>query len=91
MKPIPVDFNAALKSGALWLDFPDTRQALSVINAQPKDLVWMSDGDIPVEARLADDPSCGLFAVPRWKTLVRFDDPPTDTEATEKPKPAESS
>ena len=75
MHVIPVDYNAATQAGALRLNFIDSQQALAVSHAQPDDWVWVSDGEVLVGAILAQDPTYGLVALPRWETIKSLDLP----------------
>ena len=74
MNVVPADYNAATVSGALPLDFRDSKRVLSELNVHPGDWVWASDGEVLVGAQLEGEWDSGLVAIPRWETLVHLDD-----------------
>lgn len=73
MKPIFADFNAMTGSEHLRLNCRGSHDDLRDADVGVGDWAWLSDGELVVGARVADDPVDGVVGVPGWDTLVHLD------------------
>src|SRR4051794_23007947 len=81
MKTIFADFNAMTEGEHVCLTTLGSQEDLQRGRFEPGDWAWLSDGELLVGARLANDPYFGLVGVPAWDTLVHLDDEGRDFAA----------
>jgi hypothetical protein len=74
MKTIFADFNAMTESEHVCLTTRGSKEDMQGLGIQVGDWVWLSDGELVVGARVANDPYYGAVGVPDWRTLVHLDD-----------------
>jgi tetratricopeptide (TPR) repeat protein len=74
MKTIFADFNALTESEHVRLGSRASQDDIRRSGVRPGDWTWLSDGELQVGARLAEDPVYGLVGVPAWETMVHLQD-----------------
>jgi hypothetical protein len=74
LRTIFADFNAMTESDGVRLTTRGSQDDMRRLGVRVGDWVWLTDGELIVGARAADDPVDGTVAVPAWDTLVHLDD-----------------
>jgi tetratricopeptide (TPR) repeat protein len=74
MKTIFADFNAMTESEQVCLTTRGSQHEIDARGIQEGDLVWLSDGELVVGAKVAVDPRYGVVGVPVWDTLINLED-----------------
>jgi hypothetical protein len=75
MKTIFADFNALTESEHVCLTVRGSEEDIRNQGVRTGDWVWLSDGEIQVGARVAEDPRYRLVGIPAWETLIQLDEP----------------
>ena len=79
MITIYADFNALTEDRSICLTTVGSRADLLAHDIQPGDRVRLSDGELLVEALVAEDARYGLVGIPSWETMVDIElDVPID-------------
>jgi hypothetical protein len=74
MTTIHADFNALTEDRSICLTTRGSQDDIRKYQIHPGDWVWLSDGELVVGARVADDPRYHLVGIPSWETMVDFGD-----------------
>jgi hypothetical protein len=74
MQTIDVDFHALTEEESIWLGTPWSLKSIEQASLKPGDWTWLTDGEMQVGARIAEDAVYWLVGVPAWDTLVYLDD-----------------
>ena len=70
MTTIYADFNALTEDRSIRLTTRGSWDDIGRFGVRPGDWVRLSDGEMQVTARVAEDPRYGLVGIPSWETLV---------------------
>lgn len=70
MTTIYADFNALTEDRSIRLTTRGSKDDLERNHVQIGDWVLLSDGEMQVEAQIANDPRYGVIGVPTWASLV---------------------
>jgi tetratricopeptide (TPR) repeat protein len=74
MKTIFADFNAMTEAEQVCLTTRGSQKEIDDRGIRVGDLVWLSDGELVVGAKVAVDPRNGIVGVPAWDTLINLQD-----------------
>jgi hypothetical protein len=70
MMTIYADFNALTEDRSICLTTVGSRADIQEHGVRPGDRVMLSDGELQVEALVAEDARYGLVGIPSWETMI---------------------
>jgi hypothetical protein len=89
MTTIHADFNALTEDRSICLTTRGSQDDIRKHGVQAGDRIWLSDGELLVEAEVAEDARYGLIGIPSWETMVELDadSTPDGPGTTRRPDP----
>jgi hypothetical protein len=73
MTTIYADFNALTEDRSIRLTTRGSQADIQKYGIQPGDWVLLSDGELQVGARIAEDARYGWIGIPSWETMSDFE------------------